>query len=333
MIELKHVIGYSPRNCLNIKWSRVKGENVVIYTSGGILIALDIESNEQKKFFFGHSAPIVCFDVSQNGQIIASAQEGKNSDSTAEKPLEDKQQSVIRIWDYATARCISMLVMPVLMLRQIAFSHDGRYLACVGKDTYQKNERQAKYYGEQNIPKITYEKTIIIIWDISRIRTDGKPEIVAKQTSEFPISSLKFSPVDNTRLVSCGKENIRFWRVKESNNIRGSAVQLNHHARGTYFTSLDFQWSARAAANLAATGDSADELERIFVASKHGIIFQINYQTEILEATYRTNESEIYTIAVNENYCVTGSQDQYLRVWRLDFSEFLMEAKHDEAVC
>jgi|LakMenEpi03Aug12_release.lakeMendotaPanAssembly.Ray.scaffolds.fasta_scaffold3578288_1 hypothetical protein len=46
MIELKHVIGYSPKKCLNIKWSRVKGENVVIYTSGGILIALDIESNE-----------------------------------------------------------------------------------------------------------------------------------------------------------------------------------------------------------------------------------------------------------------------------------------------
>lgn len=65
--------------------------------------------------------------------------------------------------------------------------------------------------------------------------------------------SIKFSPVDNSRLVSCGKENIRFWRIKETGNkcahLRGAAVVLNHHARNTVFTSLDFEWGAVAAAN------------------------------------------------------------------------------------
>ena len=145
--------------------------------------------------------------------MLASAQSGKNS--------------IVRIWDYFTGRCISMVTMPCSSLKCLAFSPDGSLLACVGKDFHNKE--------------------MIIIWDISRIHRGEKPEIAAKQTSEFNILCLKFSPIDNNRLVSCGKENIRFWRIRESANIRGSAVVLNHHARNTVFTSLDFEWGAHAA--------------------------------------------------------------------------------------
>lgn len=69
------------------------------------------------------------------------------------------------------------------------------------------------------------------------------------------------------------------------------------------------------------------------MASKTGIVFQVNYLTEALEATYKTNDSSIYSISVNESFCVTGSEDKYLRVWPLDFSEFVMEAKHEGTVC
>jgi len=72
-MELQHIIGYSPEECLDIKFSRVAGENVVIFTSGGTLIAMDVESRRQKRFFFGHSAPICCFDVAPHGAQLASA--------------------------------------------------------------------------------------------------------------------------------------------------------------------------------------------------------------------------------------------------------------------
>jgi uncharacterized protein with WD repeat len=46
IIELRHIIGYSPDRCLNLKWSRFPNDpNVVIFTSGGTLIAMDIENN------------------------------------------------------------------------------------------------------------------------------------------------------------------------------------------------------------------------------------------------------------------------------------------------
>ena len=46
IVELRHIIGYSPDRCLNLKWSRFPNDpNVVIFTSGGTLIAMDIEQN------------------------------------------------------------------------------------------------------------------------------------------------------------------------------------------------------------------------------------------------------------------------------------------------
>lgn len=258
-----------------------------MFTSGGTLIAMDTENNQQKRFFFGHSAPICCFDLSDDGNLVASAQEGKNS--------------IIRLWDYNTARCITMVTMPVVSLKCLSFSYDGRYLASCGKDTHNKE--------------------LITIWDISRVQRGDKPEIVARQTSEFNILSLKFSPIDVTKLCSCGKENIRFWRIRDTGNIRGSAVVLNHHARNTVFTSLDYEYGFRS-----ADKDENEALKRVFVGSKHGMVFQVNYQNESLEATYKTNDSAIYSISVNDAFCVTGSEDSYLRVWPLDFQEFFMEA-------
>ena len=83
----------------------------------------------------------------------------------------------------------------------------------------------------------------------------------------------------------------------------------------------------------AQTGNKKDQLRRVYVASKTGMVYQVNYDEETLEATYRTNDSAIFSIAINQAFCVTGSEDQFLRIWALDFNEFLMEARHEGTVC
>ena len=45
VLELKHIIGYTPDKCLNLKWSKYNNENVVIFTAGGNLIAMDVNNN------------------------------------------------------------------------------------------------------------------------------------------------------------------------------------------------------------------------------------------------------------------------------------------------
>lgn len=81
---------------------------------------MDTETNEQKRFFFGHSAAISCFDINPQGTMLASAQEGSNA--------------IVRIWEYISARIISFTLMPVQIVKCLTFSHDGRYLAACGKD-------------------------------------------------------------------------------------------------------------------------------------------------------------------------------------------------------
>ena len=83
---------------------------------------------------------------------------------------------------------------------------------------------------------------------------------------------------------------------------------LKQHSRDTVFTALDFEYGAYESA-VNGIDAKSDALKRVYVASKHGMVYQISYHTEQLEATYQTNDSDIYSIAVNEAFCVTGSAD------------------------
>ena len=67
-----------------------------------------------------------------------------------------------------------------------------------------------------------------------------RPTLLAKQTSEFNILYAKFSPYESDKIVCCGRENIRFLRIKKG-FLPGCAVVLNHYARNTIFTVLDFE--------------------------------------------------------------------------------------------
>jgi len=60
----------------------------------------------------------------------------------------------------------------------------------------------------------TKYQDLIVVWDISQINYNVEPVIIAKQTSEYNIKQIKFSPKHNEILVSCGRENIRYWLIK-----------------------------------------------------------------------------------------------------------------------
>ena len=74
-------------------------------------------------------------------------------------------------------------------LKVVDISHDNKYVVTAGTD-------------------IKARETIIV-WDITGINSGKVPEIKAKQVSNFHIQTIKFSPIDSDRLMSCGKESIR----------------------------------------------------------------------------------------------------------------------------
>jgi WD repeat-containing protein 90 len=162
------------------------------------------------------------------------------------------------------------------------------------------------------------------IWDVSRIR-EGRHSIVARQVSDFPITKLRFSPYEDLKLVSCGRENIRFWRVKSA-HLPGCPIVLNQYARGCDFTDIGFE---------SAYGPASTDIRtqrRVYVSSSSGKLLQVNYSTRELECVFQLHDGPITSLSINEGFCVTGSHDKYLRVWPLDFSDFFIEAQHEDAV-
>ncbi len=170
----------------------------------------------------------------------------------------------------------------------------------------------------------------IVVYDLKPLSTPPNGShlkilpLVAKQTSDFPITTLRFSPYDAQKLVSCGRENVRFWRIKSSHLPACPAV-LNEFARGTTFTDLAFESSYGML-------DDRDTPKIVFTSTTAGTVLQISYQERSVLCVLKLHDGPINTLAVNEGYAVTGSDDKYLRLWPLDFSDYLLEAKHESAV-
>ena len=90
---------------------------------------------------------------------------------------------------------------------------------------------------------------------------------MAKQTSSVNILTIKFSPVDNSKLMSCGHENIRFWRIKDG-HLPGSCVVLNHHARNTTFAVFDFEFQYETST-----------VSNVYFGAKTGVLYKVNYNS------------------------------------------------------
>lgn len=67
----------------------------------------------------------------------------------------------------------------------------------------------------------------------------GSGFVIAKQISDFPIQKIQFSPFETGTLVSCGRENIRFWRMRKG-HLPGRPVCLNQYSRGYHYGDFVF---------------------------------------------------------------------------------------------
>ena len=301
IMNLNYIIGFTADNCPTVvynshgdygtnpnlyKDNTVNPTKKIIYfCSGPNLVKFD-SVNIKQQFFLGHSKPISNFIIACKGEIIFSNQEGVNS--------------IIRVWKTSNCQCIKMLTTPFDKLNVMTENKNSKYLCTVGH--------------ERN-------KVSIIIWNIENL--DNITAFI-RQAVPTHINTIKFSPFEEEILYSCGRENIKCWRIK-NDHLNGKAIVLNQFARGNDFLCLDY--------NNTMFGDDFSNKGKVYVGSNGGCIFQVACNNQELEAVYKVQDSSILSLAVNEAFCATGSKDGYLRIWPVDFSEFLIEAKHDTGVC
>ena len=78
----------------------------------------------------------------------------------------------------------------------------------------------------------------------------------------------------------------------------------------------------------------------VYISSKSGHIVELLYderrviKIHRLLPTKNSNESTIgiLTLTCTNNFCITGSNDGYVRVWSKDFNQIYIEAKHDQPI-
>lgn len=202
-----------------------------------------------------------------------------------------------------------------------AFNHDCSMLVTVGTDHY--NRVQIVVW---NINVLLQRKSIVLdsSTDMLHKNITDSGRAFAKQLSDFPISSIAFSSFEDNCLVSCGRENIRFWRLRKK-HLPGRPVLLGQFSRGFIFHDLSF---------FNCPGiDAADQRRPcVFVSSNKGIILKIDYMKENIIFAYHLHQASITSFTIRNGLAFTGSSDCTLRVWPLDFSDFLMEAQFEGSV-
>eukprot|EP00928_Gymnodinium_smaydae_P026312 TRINITY_DN20709_c1_g3_i1.p1 TRINITY_DN20709_c1_g3~~TRINITY_DN20709_c1_g3_i1.p1 ORF type:complete len:2082 (-),score=410.92 TRINITY_DN20709_c1_g3_i1:81-6326(-) len=272
----------------------------ILYASSMTLCLVDPVTHAQR-CFFGHSRPIEVLEASDDGCWVASAQCG-----------DSRAPPLVRLWRVEPSAgalvCVYVLSCPSLnQVSCLCFDPSAKYLVLSGADA-------------QNRQKL-------LIWDVSRVASGGKVTPLARQTSaDWDIDCVRFSPFEELQLVTCGRESIRFWRVKDG-HLPGQSVVLNALARQNHFTCVAFEHNRTGQPYFL--GEHLADHQRMFVGTAKGKVLQLSYRERKVQVVYSLHTEAITSMCANEGFVVTASADGYVRVWPLDFKSFYLHAMHD----
>ncbi|XP_040924451.1 WD repeat-containing protein 90 [Betta splendens] len=303
ILRLNRIIGFGGATTKYALWT--KSGDAVVYPCHAIIVSMKISTNQQR-FFIGHTDKVSALAFNGNTTILASAQTGNHG--------------VVRVWNYHKENCLAMFRIHAHSLSSLSFSYSGSILCGVGKDSH--------------------NKTTVVVWNTLNVSKAGEVAILAKAHTDVDIHTMKVAFFDDTRMVSCGRDNIRLWRVRNG-SLRSCPVNLGE------YHSLDFTDVAFGEGN--SSEQHLDD-RTLFASSRSGHILEIDYSRvairnvrRLLPVQQREQSREKWTfntgpgiainsISVTSSFCATGSEDGFLRLWPLDFSAVFLEAEHEGPV-
>eukprot|EP01062_Namystynia_karyoxenos_P032793 TRINITY_DN2415_c0_g1_i1.p1 TRINITY_DN2415_c0_g1~~TRINITY_DN2415_c0_g1_i1.p1 ORF type:complete len:1836 (+),score=432.42 TRINITY_DN2415_c0_g1_i1:272-5779(+) len=159
-------------------------------------------------------------------------------------------------------------------------------------------------------------KTQLALLDVARLphaggtlrhSTDAGATVCAFVTGE----AARFATLD-------GGPTMRCWRVRDG-QMRSLCISAR---QGHRFLCLAFVPPPRPQTPTA----------RAVVGTKEGYVYVVNTDSHTVEAVHRTHSGAVTGIAASVGMCITGGADGLVRLWPLDFGDFLLEAKHESPV-
>lgn len=89
-------------------------------------------------------------------------------------------------------------------------------------------------------------RDVILVYKFVEMIKFKKVEIIARQLSDFETFFVRFNNVVQNSIISCGKENIKLYKIK-SGHLPGQSVILNNTARGKIFHKAVVQYTETGA--------------------------------------------------------------------------------------
>uniref|UniRef100_A0A673BY72 WD repeat domain 90 n=1 Tax=Sphaeramia orbicularis TaxID=375764 RepID=A0A673BY72_9TELE len=303
ILHLRRIIGFGGANTKHALWTKSGDE--VVYPCHAVIISMNI-SSKQQRFFIGHTDKVSALAFNGHTTLLASAQTGSHG--------------VVRVWDHQSGNCLAMFRIHAHSMSVLSFSYSGSILCGVGKDRH--------------------SKTMVVVWNTLHVNKEGIVTVLAKAHTDVDIHTMKVAFFDETRMVSCGRDNIRLWRMRNG-TLRSCPVNLGEY-HSLDFTDVAFEEGI-------SSGHVDDRI--LFASSRSGHIFEIDYSRVVIRNvrrllpaqeqhgdrrekwTFKTGPGiAINSISLSASFCATGSEDGFLRLWPLDFSSVFLEAEHEGPV-
>ena len=326
-LALEKVLHYSGGSALLLE-----GGGLALYASGSTLVVTEVESegtserktsgaglwglfptvNKERShgrqaFLFGHSQPVVHLRVSVSNKFLISA--------------EKDSKALLIVWNIFASGAKKVAAFRPFDggIRCIALNENDSLLCVVGWDKCRR--------------------LLLIIFDLHALLRDKigitppsptkSPVIIAKQVSDFDVADIIFSPISEDSLVSCGRENVRFWRIKKG-HLPGRPVSLNEYARGYDFTCIRYYQPEQIVSSTTPPANMASA--SVFVASNKGVLLRVDCDKEQVLCAYQLHNAGIASFVLLRGFAVTGGADSIFRIWPMDFTDFLLEAYHESPV-
>jgi len=302
IMNLTHFQGFQS----NGKNLLLTDDNSILYSCGNTICLMDVKSRLQR-FFIGQKDSVSCLSAMSKQNVVVSID-------------DSDKNSKVYLWT----------MFPQTL--QTSFFTGLCNVKCC--DIAVKYENQRKCLILLVVGQDQLKRNIIAMYDITDF-SYKEPSLFCKKISDFDIRSAKFlDRRDATQFVTCGKENIRFWRLKHK-VINGTSVVLNEHGRDTVFSDFCvFDYDNLVNVGIPQETENRRYNYKILFCSNKGNVYLVDYREEVMLGVFKLHDGGINCLHLSpaNHYFITSGEDKMVRLWNMDITQMLLEIKVDSQV-
>ena len=314
-MRLNQCLGMHPRfNSQSIQFHKnAKYGSDVIYGTANMIIAMNSKTMKQR-FLIDHTDHVR--KITMTSEFIISVAKPGDSKKTAKKrkfnKLVDEKEVHVIVWDVHTGSNLVNFKPPLVDICDLFVTFKNQFLVLIGRD----------FQG----------RDLILVYNFPDMVKLSKIDLVARQLSDFTIHAVQKHPLNDAIFITGGKENIRFWKIKNG-IVTVTSVVLNKLGRGKNFTNVLFDYEFYGEENMHPNQKQKKapigKVHWVYLSTACGHLFQINYTSREIERVVQIHNDCITSLRMTQDrkYAISSSLDGFIRIFSSDFGTCISELK------